>query len=58
MDAFHKLLIMGISASVGLTLFLFNLEWDIILGLQTDVTVVREDVAYIKGQIDKYWTEP
>jgi len=55
MDGFHKLIIMGISASVSLTVFLFGLEWDIITGLQEDVTVVREDVAYIKGSIDRYW---
>jgi len=46
---------MGISASVGLTMFLFGLEWEIIIGLQEDVTIVREDVAYIKGTIEA-WT--
>jgi len=56
MDGFHKLIIMGISASVGLTMFLFGLEWDIITSLQKDVTVVREDVAYIKGIIES-WDE-
>jgi len=51
-DGFHKLLIMGISASVGLTLFLFQvIEWPAIIGLQEDVTIIREDVAYIKGSI-------
>ena len=50
---------MGIGASIGLTLFLFQvIEWPAIVELQSDVTIIREDVAYIKGQIDKYWTEP
>ena len=52
MDGFHKLIIMGISASVGLSIFLFNLGWDVILGLQDDVTVIGQDVAYIKGRIE------
>ena len=49
------MLIMGISASVGLTIFLFTLQWEIVTALQSDVTVVREDVAYIKGSLDRYW---
>ena len=56
MDGFHKLIIMGISASVGLTVFLFNIEWSVITNLQTDVSIVREDVAYIKGVIES-WNE-
>jgi len=47
---------MGITASVGLTIFLFNIEWSVITGLQTDVSIVREDVAYIKGVLEA-WTE-
>ncbi len=46
---------MGISASVGLTLFLFGLNWDVIQTIQGDVTVVREDIAYIRGSLDAYW---
>lgn len=53
MDSFHKMIILGISASVGLTVFVFN----IVLGLSDDVTAVREDVAYIKGTLDAYWAE-
>ena len=57
MDGFHKLLIMGISASVGLTMFLFQvIEWPAIIGLQEDTTIIREDVAYIKGIIES-WDE-
>lgn len=52
MDGFHKLLIMGISASIGLTLFLFNLDWGVIQTIQADVGVVREDVAFIKGLLN------
>ena len=55
MDNFHKLLTMGITASIGLTVLLFNLEWDIIIGLQEDVVVIREDVAYIKGTINNWY---
>ena len=43
---------MGISASVGLTLFLFGLNWEVIQTIQEDVTVVREDVAFIKGLLN------
>ena len=50
------MIIMGISASVGLTMFLFNLEWDVITNLQSDIGVVKEDVAYIKGVLEA-WTE-
>jgi len=41
---------MGISASVGLTMFVFTF----VLGLAADVTIVREDVAYIKGILDSW----
>ena len=44
----HKYLLLGISASIGLTMFLFSF----VLGLAEDVSVVREDVAYIKGVLD------
>jgi len=47
---------MGISGVAALTLFLFNFEWTAITNLQTDVGIVREDVAYIKGQIEA-WSE-
>ena len=40
-----KYLLLGISASIGLTIFLFN----IVLGLAEDVSAVRVDVGYIKG---------
>jgi len=55
-DGFHKLIIMGISASVGLTMFLFGLGWDFMQGVADDVTVVREDVAFIKGILAR-WEE-
>ncbi len=55
MDGFHKLLVMGISASVGLTMFLFGLDYDLTIGIQEDVSVVREDVAYMKGLMNRYW---
>jgi len=56
MDGFHKLLIMGISASVGLTLFLFQvIEWPAIVALQEDSTIIRESVARIEGKLDTYW---
>lgn len=44
----HKYLLLGISSSIGLTMFLFS----IVMGLAEDVSVVREDVAYIKGVLD------
>ena len=47
---------MGITASVGLTMFLFGLGWDFMQGVATDVTVVREDVAFIKGTLAR-WEE-
>jgi len=57
MDGFHKLIIMGITASVGLTMFLFQvIEWPAIVALQEDVTIIREDVGYIKGIIEA-WNE-
>ncbi len=49
------MLIMGISASIGLTLFLFNIQWDAVTGLQDDVTIVRESVARIEGGLTRYW---
>ena len=55
MDGFHKLIIMGISASIGLTLFLFNIQWEAVTGLQNDVTIVRESVARIEGGLNRYW---
>ena len=55
MDRFHQMIIMGISASVGLTVFLFGIEWDFLTGLSEDVSVVREDVAYMKGLMENYW---
>lgn len=48
---------MGISASVGLTVFLFGIGWDFMQNVAGDVTVVREDVAYIKGVISTWDAE-
>jgi len=47
---------MGITASVGLTMFLFNIGWEFMQGVAGDVSIVREDVAYIKGVIES-WAE-
>ncbi len=54
----HKLFIYGLIAAVSLTVFLFQLSWTEIMGIGEDVSVVKEDVAYIRGQMDRYWTEP
>ncbi len=48
----HKFLLLGISASIGLTMFVFN----VVMGLSDDVSIVREDVGYIKGVISS-WEE-
>ena len=55
MDRFHQLLIMGIGASVGLTILLFQLQWEVVIALQDDVTIVRESVARIEGGLNRYW---
>jgi len=47
---------MGITASIGLTMFLFNIGWEFSQGIANDVGIVREDVAYIKGVIET-WSE-
>ena len=49
------MIVLGIGAVAALTVLLFNFEWTVVLGLQEDVTVIREDVAYIKGSLDRYW---
>lgn len=53
----YKFMIIGLNGAIGLTLFLFNLSWNEITAIGTDVDIVREDVAYIKGQLDRYWPE-
>ena len=45
---------MGISASVGLTVLLFNIGFGVVMDVTEDVTVIREDVAYIKGKIEAW----
>ncbi len=52
MDNFHKMIVMGITAVAGLTVLLFNFEMTMIIGLQEDVGVIREDVGYIKGVLN------
>ena len=53
----HKFFVYGIMGAISLTIFLFGLAWTEIGIIGEDVSVVREDVAYIKGQLDTYWPE-
>ena len=52
----HKYLLLGISAAIGLTIFLFNFEWAVITGIEEDVATIQQDVGYIKGVIAS-WDE-
>lgn len=51
-DQIHKLLVVGIVASVSFTVYIAGLLFGAVTGLQTDVKGLLEDVGYIKGVLD------
>lgn len=53
----HRLFVYGLAAVASLTVLLFQLSWTEITSIGNNVDVVREDVAYMKGLMDRYWTE-
>ena len=50
----YKFVVLGLSAAIGLSIFLFNLSWMEITAIADDVGVVKEDVAYIKGIVSTW----
>jgi len=48
----HKLLLMGIVASVGFTVYIAGILFGTVNGIQTDVKSLIEEVGYIKGILD------
>jgi len=48
----HKLLVMGIVASVGFTVYISGILFGAVTGIQTDVKSLIEEVGYIKGMIN------
>jgi hypothetical protein len=52
----HRLFIYGLIGAVSLTVLLFQLSWSEITSIGSDVGVVKEDVAYMKGLMDRYWS--
>jgi len=50
-DASHKLLIMGIVASVSFTVYIAGILFGTMTGVQNDVKGMIEDIGYIKGML-------
>jgi len=48
----HKLLLMGIVASVSFTVYIAGILMGAVTGIQTDIKGLIEDVGYIKGVLD------
>lgn len=51
-DQIHKLLVVGIVASVSFTVYIAGLLFGTLTELQGDVKGLLEDVGYIKGVLD------
>jgi len=48
----HKLLLMGIVASVSFTVYIAGMLFGAVTGIQTDVKGLLEEIGYIKGVLD------
>lgn len=48
----HKLLLMGIVASVSFTVYISGILFGAVTGIENDVKVLIQDIGYIKGVID------
>lgn len=54
----HTWLIRGISASIGLTLFLAGWLWFGLTEVSNDVDTILSDIGYIKGVISQWESYP
>jgi len=57
-EATHRLLILGIAASVSFTIYVAGLLFGEVNALNQNVDKLLEDVGYIKGVISKWETYP